>query len=95
MTRGRALTVACVIGVVAASAPADAARRKAEPTLATLAQRPVAIDRSQPVVASSDDAAQGYEQFLALDQADAALRAQASNRPLPRAPLRRTAIPLP
>jgi tetratricopeptide (TPR) repeat protein len=65
---------------VLATAPAEAGRRKAEPTLATLGQRTAPVDRTQPVVASSADATEGYEQFLQIPGADPGLRAQALRR---------------
>jgi len=59
---------------------AESARRKAEPTLGSLAGRSAPVDRSQPVQAEPEDAANSYEAFLRIDGADPALKAQALRR---------------
>lgn len=75
-----ALTV-IVAGTLAAIPAADAARKPRPPaTLAELAQRSVPIDTSVPVAADAAQAARTYEEFLGIDGADPALRAQALRR---------------
>ena len=70
--------VACLSTVAPA---ADAARKAAQPpTLADLAQRSVPVDAGQVVAADAAEAARSYEEFLRIDGADAALRAQALRR---------------
>jgi tetratricopeptide (TPR) repeat protein len=75
-----ALTV-IIAGTVAAVPVADAARKQRPPaTLADLAQRSVPVDTSVPVTADAAQAAQTYEEFLGIDGADPAMRAQALRR---------------
>jgi outer membrane protein assembly factor BamD (BamD/ComL family) len=62
------------------SGTAESARRKAEPTLGSLAGRSAPVDRSLPVQAAPEDAANSYEAFLRIDGADPALKAQALRR---------------
>jgi tetratricopeptide (TPR) repeat protein len=70
-----------VAGILAAIPAADAARKPRPPaTLAELAQRSVPVDTSIPVTADSAQAARTYEEFLGIDGADPALRAQALRR---------------
>ena len=59
---------------------AESARKKAEPTLGSLAGRSAPVDRTQPVQAAPEDAANSYEAFLRIDGADPALKAQALRR---------------
>jgi tetratricopeptide (TPR) repeat protein len=73
------LLSACVIASCWSGA-ADSARRKAEPTLGSLATRSAPIDRSQAVQAQPEDAASSYEAFLKIADADPALKAQALRR---------------
>jgi tetratricopeptide (TPR) repeat protein len=78
--RRRTLAV-IVAGTIAAVPSADAARKPRPPaTLAELAQRSVQVDTTKPVAADVAQAAQSYEDFLGIDGADPALRAQASRR---------------
>ena len=56
---------------------AESARKKAEPTLGSLAGRSAPVDRSLPVQAAPEDAANSYAAFLRIDGADPALKAQA------------------
>ena len=65
MSASRHLWLA-VAGVLAIgwSGTAESARKKAEPTLGSLAGRSAPVDRSQPVQAAPDDAASSYEAFL-------------------------------
>ena len=71
-----------VAGVLATglTTPAEAARRKPEPTLGALAGRSAPVDRSVTVQAAPEDAAASYEAFLRIDGADPALKAQALRR---------------
>jgi tetratricopeptide (TPR) repeat protein len=65
------------------SQQAGAARKPAEPpppTVQDLPTRAVPIDRSQPVTADPGQAARSYEDFLKIEGADPALRAQALRR---------------
>ncbi len=78
-TRSLTLAITCVLAT-GFGAAAESARRKPAPTLGTLAQRTAPIDRTQPVQASAADAARSYEQFLQIDDADPALKAQALRR---------------
>ncbi|MDH4165368.1 MAG: tetratricopeptide repeat protein [Gammaproteobacteria bacterium] len=73
------LAVASVL-VAGWAGTAESARRKAEPTLGSLAGRSAPVDRSLPVQAEPDDAANSYEAFLRIDGADPALKAQALRR---------------
>ena len=73
------LAVACALAS-GWSGPAESARKKAEPTLGSLAGRAAPVDRSLPVQAAPDDAANSYEAFLQIDGADPALKAQALRR---------------
>jgi len=59
---------------------AECARKKAEPTLGSLAARSAPVDRSLPVQAAPEDAANSYEAFLRIDGADPVLKAQALRR---------------
>ncbi|MBP9128749.1 MAG: tetratricopeptide repeat protein [Steroidobacteraceae bacterium] len=59
---------------------AESARKKAEPTLGSLAARSAPVDRSLPVQAAVEDAASSYAAFLRIDGADPALKAQALRR---------------
>ena len=59
---------------------AEAARKPAAPNLGTLSTRSAPIDRTQTVQASPEQAAQSYAQFLTIDDADPALKAQALRR---------------
>ena len=61
---------------------ADAARRKGrEPaTLADLATRSAPLRREEPVQADATQAAQSYQDFLDIEDADAGMRAQALRR---------------
>ncbi len=59
---------------------AESARKKAEPTLGSLAARSAPVDRSLPVQAAVEDAANSYAAFLRIDGADPALKAQALRR---------------
>jgi TolA-binding protein len=78
--RFSALTV-ILAGTLATIPAADAARKPRPPaTLAELAQRSVPIDTSVPVTADAAQAARTYEEFLGIDGADPALRAQALRR---------------
>jgi cellulose synthase operon protein C len=81
MSASRLLWVA-VAGVLASgwSGTAESARKKAEPTLGSLAGRSAPVDRTQPVRAAPEDAANSYEAFLQIDGADLVLKAQALRR---------------
>ena len=81
MSTSRLLWIA-IAGVLASgwSGTAESARKKAEPTLGSLAGRSAPVDRSLPVQAAPDDAANSYEAFLQIDGADPALKAQALRR---------------
>lgn len=71
-----------LLALAVAMAPAADAARKARPpaTLADLAQRSAPVDRSTAVEADAAVAARSYEDFLRIEGADAALRAQALRR---------------
>jgi tetratricopeptide (TPR) repeat protein len=71
-------TLACVTAV----APAAEAARKAvqPPTLADLAGRSAPVNPGDAVTADAAEAARSYEEFLRIEGADAALRAQALRR---------------
>ena len=73
------VAVACVLAG-SWSGTAESARKKVEPTLGSLAGRTAPVDRTQPVQAAPDDAANSYEAFLQIDGADPALKAQALRR---------------
>jgi tetratricopeptide (TPR) repeat protein len=73
------VAVACVLAG-SWSGTAESARKKAEPTLGSLAGRSAPVDRSLPVQSGPDDAANGYEAFLQIDGADPSLKAQALRR---------------
>lgn len=62
------------------SGSAESARRKEQATLGSLATRSAPVDRSVPVQAAPDDAANSYAAFLQIDGADPALKAQALRR---------------
>jgi len=81
MSASRYLWLA-VAGVLASgwTGTAESARRKAEPTLGSLAGRSAPVDRSLPVQAARADAADSYAAFLEIDGADPALKAQALRR---------------
>ncbi len=81
MSASRFVWVA-IAGVVASgwSGTAESARKKVEPTLGSLAGRSAPVDRSLPVQAAPEDAANSYQAFLQIDGADPALRAQALRR---------------
>ena len=74
--------LAALLALAVAVAPAAAAARKARPpaTLADLAGRSAPVDRSAVVEADAAAAARSYEDFLRIEGADAALRAQALRR---------------
>ena len=82
MSTSRYLWLAAAATVLATgwAGTAESARRKAEPTLGSLAGRSAPVDRSLPVQAAPDDAANSYEAFLKIDGADPALKAQALRR---------------
>ena len=71
-----------VVACLATAAPvAEAARKAAQPpTLADLAKRSVPVNAGQVVAADAAEAARSYEEFLRIDGADPALRAQALRR---------------
>ena len=73
------VAVACMLAG-SWSGTAESARKKAEPTLGSLAGRSAPVDRSQPVQAAPDDAANSYQAFLQIEGADPALKAQALRR---------------
>jgi tetratricopeptide (TPR) repeat protein len=75
------LRAALVLAAALAAAAASAARRP-EPatTLGDLAGRRAPINREQPVVVESGQAAQSYEDFLRIEGSDPALRAQGLRR---------------
>jgi tetratricopeptide (TPR) repeat protein len=73
------VAVACVLAG-SWSGTAESARKKAEPTLGSLAGRSAPVDRSLPVQSGPDDAANSYEAFLQIDGADPSLKAQALRR---------------
>jgi len=74
------LVVAVLAGLAAAST-AEAARKSREPpTLAELAGRSVEVDPTPVTATDPGQAARSYEEFLRIDGADAALRAQALRR---------------
>ena len=69
----------CCLGALAP--PAEAARKSKQPaTLADLAQRTVTVQSGVPASADVATAAGSYEDFLKIDGADPALRAQALRR---------------
>jgi tetratricopeptide (TPR) repeat protein len=73
--------VASILACLAVVPAADAARKSREPpTLAELAGRSVAVDPTAVVVVDPGQAARGYEEFLRIEGADEALRAQALRR---------------
>jgi tetratricopeptide (TPR) repeat protein len=75
------LAVAALACLAAAPPPAEAGRKAREPaTLADLAGRSVAVRPSEPVVADVALAARSYEDFLRIEHADPAMRAQALRR---------------
>jgi tetratricopeptide (TPR) repeat protein len=62
------------------SGSAESARRKEAATLGSLATQAAPVDRSLPVQAAPEDAANSYAAFLQIDGADPALKAQALRR---------------
>jgi cellulose synthase operon protein C len=62
------------------SGAAQGARKKEPATLGSLAARSAPVDRSVPVQARADDAANSYAAFLLIDGADPSLKAQALRR---------------
>ena len=82
MSTSRYLWLAAATTVLATgwTGTAESARRKAEPTLGSLASRSAPVDRSLPVQAAPEDAANSYAAFLRIDGADPALKAQALRR---------------
>jgi tetratricopeptide (TPR) repeat protein len=78
MRRALLATLACV---TAMAPPAEAARKAVPPpTLADLARRSAPVNPGDAVAADAAEAARSYEEFLRIDGADAALRAQALRR---------------
>ncbi len=66
---------------LAASSPADAARKSQEPaTLGDLAKRSVPIERGGAVEVEAGQAARSYEDFLRIPDTDPGMRAQALRR---------------
>ena len=82
MSTSRYLWLAAATTVLATgwTGTAESARRKAEPTLGSLASRSAPVDRSLPVQAAPEEAANSYAAFLRIDGADPALKAQALRR---------------
>jgi cellulose synthase operon protein C len=82
MSTSRYLWLAAATTVLATgwTGTAESARRKTEPTLGSLASRSAPVDRSLPVQAAPEDAANSYAAFLRIDGADPALKAQALRR---------------
>jgi tetratricopeptide (TPR) repeat protein len=75
------LALAVLVCLASAALPAHAGRKAPPaPTLAELASRSAPVQRDEPVVADAALAARSYEDFLAIDGTDAALRAQALRR---------------
>ena len=82
MNRSSHLLTLALAGLLATgwSGSAESARRKEPATLGSLANRSAPVDRSQPVQAAPDDAANSYAAFLQIEGADPALKAQALRR---------------
>jgi cellulose synthase operon protein C len=75
------LRIAVLGGLLAALPAAEAARKSRQPaTLADLAGRSVPVHRGEAVVTESGQAARSYEEFLRIEDAEPALRAQALRR---------------
>lgn len=71
----------CVFAILLGMAPEAEARRKdAEPKLRDLQSRSVEIRRDAAVEADAEQAARSYRDFLAIEDADAGMRAQALRR---------------
>ena len=81
MSTSRYLWLAAVSVLAAGwTGTAESARKKAEPTLGSLAGRSAPVDRTLPVQAAPEDAANSYAAFLRIDDADPTLKAQALRR---------------
>jgi len=75
------LRIAVLGGLLAALPAAEAARKSRQPaTLADLAGRSVPVHPGEAVVTEAGQAARSYEEFLRIEDADPALRAQALRR---------------
>jgi tetratricopeptide (TPR) repeat protein len=80
--RRRIACLGALLATALAAVPAaEAARKSKQPgTLADLAGRSVPVQRGEAIVSDSGQAARSYEEFLRIEGADPALRAQALRR---------------
>jgi tetratricopeptide (TPR) repeat protein len=76
----RARTLLALAVCAALSTTALAADKKKPPTISDLKNRKVEVRVDEPVTGGADRARQSYQQFLDLNQGDAALRAEAMRR---------------
>ncbi|HEX9772116.1 MAG TPA: tetratricopeptide repeat protein [Steroidobacteraceae bacterium] len=77
----RAAVVAALVAATLGATSAEAKRRPAEPpTLKDLASATAPITPAEPVEANADIAAQSYRDFLAIEDAEPRMRAQALRR---------------
>jgi len=80
MTRRSAIAVLFCCACWAVSAQAGRSKPAAAPTLADLSQRAAPLQRDEVAAVDSEQAARSYEDFLKVDGADPAMRAQALRR---------------